>query len=253
MIIGLVGKPSVGKSSIFKAATLAEVDIANYPFTTIEKNEGATFVKVPCAEEFFKVKCQPRTGYCREHKRFVPVKLIDVAGLVKEAHLGKGRGNKFLDDLREADVLIHVVDMAGSTDDKGEAVDPGSYNPRNDILFLEVEIDMWYAGLLKKGWNRFVRQLQQEKANIVKALATQLSALKVTENMVEDALRNLNMTEDLDKWGEGQIMNLATELRKKSKPIMIAANKMDLEPAEKNLKEIKKEFSDRIIIPCSAE
>ena len=253
MLIGFVGKPSVGKSSLFKAATLAEVEIANYPFTTIEKNEGVGFVKVPCIDTYFKVQCQPRVGYCLHHQRFVPVKLMDVAGLVKEAHLGKGRGNQFLDDLREADALIHVVDMAGATNEKGEAIEPGSYNPRNDILFLEVEIDLWYAGLLKKGWDRFVRQLKQERGNLLKSLAKQLSALKVTETMIEETLKSLNMQEDPSAWTEGELRNLATELRKKSKPILIPANKMALAPALKNLEALRVELPDRLIIPCSAE
>jgi len=82
MIIGVVGKANVGKSTFFKSATLAEAEIANYPFTTIEKNEGVGFVRVNCAEKTFNVKCQPRFGYCLEGKRFVPVQLIDIAGLV---------------------------------------------------------------------------------------------------------------------------------------------------------------------------
>src|SRR3989344_2835657 len=119
MIIGLVGKPSAGKSTFFKASTLAEVDIANYPFTTIKPNSGIGYVKVECAEKFFKVKCNPRTGYCLSGTRFVPFQLIDVAGLVPDAHKGKGRGNQFLDDLRQADALIHIVDMSGSTNEHG--------------------------------------------------------------------------------------------------------------------------------------
>src|SRR3989344_5642429 len=126
MIIGLVGKPSAGKSTFFKAATLADVEIANYPFTTIKPNSGVGYVKIECAEKNFNVKCNPRTGYCIEGKRFVPVQMIDVAGLVPDAHLGKGRGNQFLDDLRQADVLIHVVDVSGSLNAFGEPVEAGS-------------------------------------------------------------------------------------------------------------------------------
>ena len=137
MIVGLVGKPSAGKSTFFKAATLAEVEIANYPFTTIEKNEGVGFVKVDCADKEFNVQCNPRFGYCLDHKRFVPIQIIDVAGLVPGAHEGKGRGNQFLDDLRQADVLIHVVDISGSIDENGRPVDRGSYDPANDVIFLD--------------------------------------------------------------------------------------------------------------------
>src|SRR3989344_9706673 len=117
MLIGFVGKPSAGKSTFFKAATLAEVEIANYPFTTIEPNSGVGYVKVDCVEKFFNVKCNPKKGYCINGRRFVPVQLIDVAGLVPDAHLGKGKGNQFLDDLAQADVLIHIVDISGSIND----------------------------------------------------------------------------------------------------------------------------------------
>lgn len=118
MLIGWVGKPSSGKSTLFKATTLAEVEIANYPFTTIKPNNGIGFVKVPCAEKFFNTKCNPREGYCLDGNRFVPVNLVDVAGLVPGAHEGKGMGNQFLNDLSQADALVHVVDISGSTNEK---------------------------------------------------------------------------------------------------------------------------------------
>src|SRR3989338_3875160 len=162
MIVGLVGKPSAGKSTFFKAATLAEVEIANYPFTTIEKNEGVAYVKVEDVAREFSKTSNPKEGYVLGSYRFVPVKLIDVAGLVPDAHLGKGRGNQFLDDLRQADVLIHVVDLAGTVNAHGEPVALGSYDPLQDITFLETELDMWYLGILKKGWEKFARTLQQD-------------------------------------------------------------------------------------------
>lgn len=253
MIIGLVGKPSAGKSTFFRAATLAEAEIANYPFTTIEKNEGIGFVKVDCADKDFDVQCNPRFGYCLDHKRFVPIQIIDVAGLVPGAHEGKGKGNQFLDDLRQADVLIHVVDMSGSIDANGRPVDMGSYDPVKDIEFLEEEIDLWYFGILKKGWQKFARQIKQESLEIHKALAKQLSGLKVTENMVEDSIKKLSLGEDIEGWSDDEMKQLATELRKLSKPMLIAANKMDIETSKDNYERVKERFSDYSIIPCSAE
>ncbi|HLP80154.1 MAG TPA: GTPase, partial [Acidobacteriota bacterium] len=132
MLIGLVGKPNVGKSSFFRAATLAQVLIANYPFATIKPNHGTAYVKTRCASNFFGVVSNPREGYNIDGWRFVPVNLMDVAGLVPGAHEGNGMGNAFLDDLRQADVLIHVIDCAGATNDKGEPIDLGSYDPAND-------------------------------------------------------------------------------------------------------------------------
>ena len=123
MIIGLVGKPSVGKSTFFKASTLAEVAIEDYPFTTIEPNEGVAYVKVDCIDKEFKTQCNPKKGFCINHKRFVPIKLLDVAGLVPGSHEGKGMGNKFLDDLNQANALIHVIDISGTTNEKGEPIE----------------------------------------------------------------------------------------------------------------------------------
>lgn len=254
MMVGVVGKANVGKSTFFKASTLAEVEIANYPFATINPNEGVAFVKVDCVDKEFDKQCNPRTGYCEKGKRFVPVQMIDVAGLVPGAHEGKGMGNQFLDDLRQADVLIHVIDVSGSTNEKGEPVDAGSYDPAEDVKFLEVELDMWYLGIIKKGWEKFARTVVQEKQEIKAALGKQLSGLKVTEEMVEDAIKELGFDKDKpNTWTEEQLLLLATFLRKKTKPMIIAGNKIDVPNASDNLEKLKKEFSDRLFVGCSAE
>ena len=116
MLLGVVGKPSAGKSTFFKACTMADVAIANYPFTTIKPNHAVGFVKIDCVDTFFGVQCNPRFGFCMNHKRFVPVDMIDVAGLVPDAHKGEGMGLQFLNDLNQADALIHVIDISGSVD-----------------------------------------------------------------------------------------------------------------------------------------
>jgi len=254
MQIGIVGKPNCGKSTFFKALTLADVLIANYPFATIKPNMGFGHVKVDCADTFFNVKCNPRFGFCINHKRFVPVEVIDVAGLVPGAYEGKGMGNQFLDDLRQADALVHVVDCSGGTNEKGEPIAPGSYDPANDIKFLEFEIDMWYLGILKKGWEKFARTVQQEHGNIVKALAKQLSALHVTEDLVEGAIKKLGLNVEVPaSWTEEQMVKLASEFRGATKKMIIAANKIDVPVAKQNLERLKKEFPNHVIIGCSAE
>ncbi len=257
MLVGVVGKANVGKSTFFKALTLANVQIENYPFATIKPNHGMGYVRIECADKFFNVKCNPREGYCINHSRFVPVDLIDVAGLVPGAYEGKGMGNQFLDDLRQADVLIHVVDASGGTNELGEPVTPGSYDPCDDIRFLEVELDMWYLRLIKKGWDRFARAVQQEKEHeekIVKDIAKHLSGLKVNEEMVEDVLGNLDLDRNnILSWSEEDLKGIAIQLRKKTKKMIIAANKIDISTAKENLEKMKKEFPNYLIIGCSSE
>jgi len=252
MLIGLVGKPSVGKSTFFKAATLAEVEIASYPFTTIKSNHGVGYVKVECIDKEFKTQCNPSHGFCIEHQRFVPIELMDVAGLVPGASEGKGLGNKFLDELRQADVFIHIVDVSGMTNAIGK--ETKDYNPVQDIEMLENELDLWYLGILKKVWKGFARIIQNTKQDFAKAVAKQFSGLKVKENDVKDVVLKLNYdVENPSAWNEKQLMNFAHELRHLTKPMVIAANKIDTEKGGENYKRLKKEFPNLIIIPCSAD
>ncbi len=253
MLIGIIGKPNCGKSTFFKASTLVDVEIANYPFATIKPNHGISYVKIDCIDSFFKVQCNPREGYCLSHKRFVPVELLDVAGLVPDAHLGKGLGLEFLNDLNQADALIHVIDVSGSTNEKGEVLAPLTYDPRNDIKFLETELNYWYLNILKKGWDKLARTMQQDKKEIAKTLAKQLSGLKVTEEIMERVMKTLNFHESPLKWTEDDLLSLATELRILTKPMIIAANKIDIPGAYKNFERIKEEFPNYTIIPCSSE
>jgi len=253
MIVGVVGKANVGKSTFFKAATLAEVEIANYPFATIKPNSGVGYVKVKDVAQEFGKTSNPREGYVVKGFRFVPVEMIDVAGLVPGAHEGKGMGNQFLDDIRQAHVLVHVIDCSGSTNEKGEPIEPGEYDPADDVKFLEEELDYWYAGIIKRGWDRFAKQVQQTHGEIKKAIAKQLSGLMVTEDMVEDTIKKLSLNTNVISWTEEQLFSLATELRKLTKPMIIACNKMDVPTAKDNYERLKKDFPDRIFVPCSAE
>ncbi len=250
MLIGVVGKSNVGKSTFFKAMTLAEVEIANYPFATIKPNAGVGYIKIDCIDKEFNKQCNPREGYCLNHNRFVPVQLLDVAGLVPGAHTGLGLGLEFLNDLNQADALIHVIDISGSTNEKGEPIQALTHDPIQDVLFLEKELDYWYYNVLKKGWDKFSRSLQHTQESY-RAIAKQVSGLRVTENMVKEAIKGLpsNPTE----WSEENLLSIARKLRIESKPMIIAANKIDVSGAEKNLERVKKEFSYYQIIPCSAE
>ena len=251
MLLGLVGKPSSGKSTFFKAATLADVLIASYPFATITPNHGMGYVRVKALCKELGVKCNPRTGFCTGEIRFVPVELMDVAGIVKGASEGRGLGNKFLDDLRQADVFIQIVDVSGTTDSEGKE---GSGNPIEDVRMLENELDKWYRGILSRVWDKLTRTLQNTKQDFAKEIAKQFSGLKVSEDDVKDVLLKLKLNSGkANSWSEEEIANFARLLRHSTKPMIIAANKVDKNDAFENLKKLKEEFPNMIIIPCSSD
>ena len=202
MLLGLVGKPSCGKSTFFKAATLSDILIASYPFATIEPNHGTAFVKIKDAAKEFEKESTPREGYVHGDFRFVPIELIDVAGLVPGASEGKGMGNKFLDDLSAADALIHVIDISGSTNEKGESVEKGSYDPINDIKFLEEELDTWLYQIMERGWAKFARQAQLSGTPSDRAIAEHFSGIKINLAMVKKAFNVLGLSNKLIEWSE---------------------------------------------------
>jgi len=251
MLIGIIGKPSCGKSTFFKAATLAEVEIASYPFTTIKANHGVGYVKVKCADKEFNINCNPNHGFCINHQRFVPVELMDVAGLVPGASEGKGLGNQFLDELRQADAFIHIVDTSGTTNAEGKPTK--DYDVCKDVEFLEDELNKWYHNILIKVWRSFARKAELDDVDFSKAVAKQFSGLKVKEEHVKHVLLKLNFSERPSTWKQEQLMKFASELRRESKPTIIAANKVDTEKGEENYKKLKEKFQDFLVVPCSAD
>lgn len=251
MLIGLVGKPNVGKSTFFKAATLMDVLIANYPFATIKPNHGMAYVRIPDLAATFGKVSNPREGYVKEGMRFVPCELVDVAGLVEGASEGRGLGNQFLDDLAAADAFIHVVDMSGETDAEGRPTK--EYYPGADIAIIEHELDLWYLGILKKAWSVFARKAEMEHAELAKALAKQFSGLKVTVDQVEHVLRAEKLPiEKPSSWTEAHLESFARALRRYTKPMVIAANKVDRPRGRTNYEKVKQEFSYPIV-PCFAD
>jgi ribosome-binding ATPase YchF (GTP1/OBG family) len=253
LIIGLLGKANVGKSSFFNAATDSSVPLANFPFTTINPNVGFAFVRVNCVCKEFGISDNPINSQCINGIRFIPVKLIDVAGLVPGAHAGRGLGNKFLDDARQADALIHVVDISGSTDEEGRPVKSGQGNPLKDIEFVEEEFDLWIRSLILRDWVKIVRESENLKLKMETVIATRLSGLSIDEQIIRKSLDLIGLNKRTGDWTEDDLLILSKQIRVLSKPIIIAANKADLPSADGNIQELRKLERSYIPTVCEGE
>ncbi len=248
-----MGKPNCGKSTFFSAATLVDAEIANYPFTTVKANQGTSYVKAKCPHPEKGEKCDPVNSKCMKGERLVPIRLIDVAGLVKDAHLGKGLGNQFMNDLMQASALIHVVDASGGTDEEGKPVEKLSHDPAEDVKFLEKELSHWIKGVLTKNWEKISKQASHEEKGPSGVLAEQLSGLGIKEEEIKSVLKEAGLSSKPADWGEEEVLNFSELIRKKSKPILIAANKVDVEGTQENVEKLREAFPENIVIPCSAE
>lgn len=251
--VGIVGKPSCGKTSFTNAACMTDFKEGSYPFTTIEANVGVTHVRTPCACGDFDVDDNPQNSVCIERIRLVPIKLIDVAGLVPGAHKGRGMGNQFLDDLRQADVLIHIVDASGALDAEGQEVSAGSHDPIDDVKFLEEEITEWVLAIIQKDWRRMTGRVRAEGARLDEILLEKLSGLKVSRKHILKAFRESGLkAEAADKWTDDELRSFSSTLWHVAKPMIIAANKIDRPKAEENYERLKEMFPDLLVVPVSA-
>ncbi len=225
MKIGLVGKPNAGKSTFFTAATSATAQIGDYPFTTIDKNVGIAYVRKPCPSKELGLDPNPNNSLSVDGIRFIPIEVIDVAGLVPGAHKGKGMGNKFLDDLRQADVLIQIVDCSGTTNLEGNTVEGA--DPLNEVKFLEDELHHWIGEIIVRNWSRSARAVESGE-KIENFLSERLAGLKFTREQVILSLRKAKISKPVMHWGSEEGLALAGYLQKIGKPIVIAANKADI-------------------------
>ena len=268
--IGLVGKPSAGKSTFFNAATafarqrggsviknscggdneddilLGGAAMAPHPFTTIDPNVGFCFVPSvdgSCPEDSKNHKIQVGSCHGRANgRRLIPVLLKDVAGLVPNAYEGRGKGNKFLDDLTDADVLIHVLDASGRADAEGNKI-LDTINPMNDLEWIRNEIIAWVHTNIKEKWDSVVRRGRTKLLGL-------FSGYKQSQSFVEDifiAVEN-SMKENegrdaafdnLESFDEGDLYRLVSAFVSARFPMGLALNKSDISSSTPFVREIE--------------
>jgi ribosome-binding ATPase YchF (GTP1/OBG family) len=251
-IVGVVGKANVGKSTFFAAATMKTVDIAGFPFTTIQANKGVAYLRTPCVCKELDVEDDPVNSACVDGIRLIPVDLIDCPGLIRGAHQGKGLGNQFLDEVRRADALIVVCDAAGATDDNGQPVPAGSHDPIEDVRMFESEFDLWLLGIVCKDWDKISRTAQSAREEIGRHLELQLTGLGMNRRQIAEGVEKAGLDAYRpSNWSADDIARFVTELRKASKPLIVAGNKADKEPAEENVKRLRE--AGYQVVPTCAE
>lgn len=255
MLVGVVGKTNVGKSTFFSAATEIEVQIENRPFVTIEPNIGIGYARKKCVHiELGLLKCDASNSICENGERLIPIRIMDVAGLVPGAHEGKGLGNKFLDDLRRADVFLLIVDASGSTSPDGAPAKPGTYDPIDEIGFVINEIDEWMYGSIQKDWDKLIKQYEIGAIkDPIETFSQRVSGFGINKSQIEILLDRLRLSEnELFKIDKDTLRHLVKEMRRLTKPMVIVANKIDVPESKKNLEKIKSSFKEYPIIPASS-
>ena len=251
--LGLIGKTNTGKTTFFNAATLSSEEISSYPFTTKKPVTGISHAITLCVHPEFKVQDNPNNSKCVNGWRYIPLEIIDLPGLIKDAWKGKGLGNQFLAIAAQSDALLHVVDASGGIDSTGQISQTGTGDPVSDFADIEEELIMWYLKILEGNRDKVSRSINGG-TDIVEAIAELYGGIGVTKNHVKDALRNTELTEkNFDNFNMTDSKNLASQLRRISKPTLIVANKVDVDGADKNFDRLRERYNDSIVIPASGD
>jgi ribosome-binding ATPase YchF (GTP1/OBG family) len=146
-----------------------------------------------------------------------------------------------------AEAVIHVLDASGGTDAEGNPVGLGNHDPVSDVKFLEYEISMWLNGILKRNWEKLMRNYKALGGKPDQVLIDQMAGAGVSDTHIRRALAE--MKKDLGSWSEEDLKKFAGLLRAYSKPMILAANKIDVAPPE-NIKKLLA-LKDVIVLPVS--
>jgi hypothetical protein len=251
--LGLIGKTNTGKTTFFNAATLSSEEISSYPFTTKKPITGISHAISLCVHPEFKVQDNPNNSKCVDGWRYIPIELIDLPGLIKDAWKGKGLGNQFLSIAAQSDALLHIVDASGGIDSSGQISEVGTGDPISDFADIEEELVMWYLKILEGNRDKLSKSIRTG-TDTIEAITDLYRGIGVNTNHVKDALHSTGLAEkDFDDYDMVDSKKLASHLRRISKPTLIVANKVDVEGADKNFDRLRERYNDTIVIPASGD
>ncbi len=230
--VGIVGLPNVGKSTLFKALTKKEIDISNYPFCTIDPNVGV--VKVPD-------KRLEKLAALSKSKKIVPtvIEFVDIAGLVKGAHKGEGLGNKFLANIREVDMIIHIV--RGFEDGNITHIS-NKVDPKRDLETINLELILADLETVNK---RLVKAEKEARSGDKEAILLK-SILEKYKLALEDEQMANSVELDENEKNVFKGFQLLTD-----KPILYVVNINENQKINKN--EFLPEIENKIFLPIKFE
>jgi ribosome-binding ATPase YchF (GTP1/OBG family) len=251
--IGLIGKTNTGKTTFFNSATLSSAEISTYPFTTKKAETATAYAVTVCVHPEFNVTDNPNNSKCSDGWRYIPIELIDLPGLIKDAWKGKGLGNQFLSIAAQSDALLHIVDVSGSVDSSGKISEVGTGDPISDYADIEEELIMWYHKILEGNRDK-ISKLISSGSDKIESLTELYRGIGVKKDHIKDTLKTLGLEDkNFDDFDVQDTKKFATHLRRISKPTLIVANKIDIEGADETFDRIRERYSDSIVVPASAD
>jgi len=251
--IGLIGKTNTGKTTFFNSATLSSNEISTYPFTTKTPSTSIANAITLCVHQEFKIQDHPNNSKCIDGWRYIPIELIDLPGLIKDAWKGKGLGNQFLSIAAQSDALLHVVDASGGIDSTGKIAEVDSGDPISDFADIEEELIMWYQKIFE-GNREKISKMVKSGSDLIESLTELYRGIGVNKDHIKDTLIATGLEDKvLDDYNINESKKFSTHLRKVSKPTLIVANKIDVEGADKNFARLRERYIDTITVPASAD
>ena len=251
--IGLIGKTNTGKTTFFNSSTLSSDEISTYPFTTKKSSTSTGYAITLCVHPEFNVNDNPNNSKCKDGWRYIPIELIDLPGLIKDAWKGKGLGNQFLSIASQSDALLHVVDASGGIDSSGRITEAGTGDPVSDFADIEEELNMWYQKIFEGNRDKLQKMVESDNDHI-KVLTELYQGMGVKQGHVKETLQITKLEEKpIENYDINDSKKFATELRRVSKPTLIVANKIDIEGAAKNFQRLRERYNDIIVVPARAD